>query len=284
MTSFADRLYESAVSLKTVDREHGGSTPRLRYQIMGPLRVLGGREGSSISAHKMEVLLAVLLTRAGQVVPLDQLVSEVWGGNPPLRARAAVHVYVSQLRRFLSVPGRTESPIVTKAPGYLLDIGSDELDLESFHSAVRRGRGFATDGRHDLATESFHDALLLWRGPALEGLCDSPAISAFVTWLEEIRLDCAEAVVESSFALGRHRDMVGFLRQLVAEHPLRETFHRQLMLALYRSERQADALKVYAAARQTLNRELGLEPCRALQHLHRAILSDNDDLHAGEAA
>ncbi|GAA4254333.1 hypothetical protein GCM10022255_058640 [Dactylosporangium darangshiense] len=251
---------------------------------MGPLRVQGGQHGTTVSAHKMEILLAVLLIRSGQVVPISQLMHEVWGEHPPQRAKAAVHVYISQLRRFLARPGVAESPIVTKAPGYLLDVGPGEIDLALFRDRMRTGRAQLAAARHAEAVRTFEAALRLWRGPALVGLRESPAINTFVIWLEEARLECVELMVEANLALGRHRDMVGFLFQQVAEHPFREAFHRQLMLALYRSERQADALKAYAAARHTLNRELGLEPCRALRDLHRAILAADDRLYHTVAA
>ena len=265
-----------------VEKSADGDAP-LRYQVLGPLRVLGA-PGPSINAYKVKVLLGILLTRAGHVVSLDQLIMNIWGDEPPQRATAAVHVYISQLRRYLRRRDSSRSPIITRSPGYLMDVSPADLDLHMFQDLVRRGRTHAMSGQHHEAADHFQLALTLWTGRPFEGLTDNPAIGAFATWMEEIRLECAESLVDCSLALGRHRQMIGLLRNLVAEHPLRETFHRQLMLALYRSERQADALKAYAAARRVIQGELGLEPCRTLQSLHRAILSADNDLYIFHAA
>jgi SARP family transcriptional regulator, regulator of embCAB operon len=248
---------------------------RPRYEILGPLRVAG----TSPTAYKTRLVLAVLLVRAGQVVTTDHLSSELWGRNAPRRATATVQVYVSQLRKFLcGTTTRADSPIRTFPPGYLLSLERGELDLHVFESLVLEGRQHARLGRHEEAVARFQAALDLWHGPALDGL-DAPSVSAYASWLEEMRLECAELLAESSLALGRHRDLVGPLYLLVGANPTREAFYRQLMLALFRSERQADALKVYQAARETLTGELGLEPCRALRELHRAILAGDDRLY-----
>jgi DNA-binding SARP family transcriptional activator len=260
---------------------HGDSQSVLRYEILGPLRVIDSAGVSFISAPKIEILLAVLLIRSDQVVAISQLMGEIWGEKPPRRATTSLHVYVSQLRKFLARPGRADSPIVTRPPGYMLRRGGDELDVEVFQRLIDQGRSFARAGRHEDASRSFESALGLWRGPALSDLRESPVVNGFVTWLEEARLECTEMLIESDLILGRHRENVVRLSALTAEHPLRETFYRQLMLALYRSERQADALRVYQTARQTLDDELGLEPCRALRDLHRAILLGGSGLDLG---
>lgn len=223
------------------------------------------------------MLLAVLLVRVEQVVTADQLISEIWGQKPPRRATTGLHVYVSQLRKFLHRPGR-ESPVVTRSPGYLLRMRKDELDLRDFQRLVSEGRAFTKSQRHVEAIERFDSALRLWRGPALGALWDCPAIKGCATWLNEARLECVEMQIESGLILGQHRELVGRLHALIEEHPLREAFYRQLMLALYRSERTADSLKVYQVARRTLQDELGLEPCRSLRNLQRAILQSDRHL------
>jgi DNA-binding SARP family transcriptional activator len=250
----------------------------VRYEILGPLRVSDGNDSASISARKIEILLAVLLIRSDQVVATSQLITEVWGESAPRRATAALHVYISQLRKFLRRPSRRGSPIVTRPPGYLLRLGPDELDLHLFNQLVHQGRARAMAQRHMEASACLEAALSLWRGPALDDLRDGPIINGFATWLEEERLECIEMLVDSDLALGRHRQLVGRLYALIAEHPLREALYRQLMLALYRSERRADALKVYQTARETLKDELGLEPSRALRRLQQAILTADDQL------
>lgn len=250
----------------------------MKYEILGPIRVVDGAVTSSVSARKIEVLLAVLLIRSGQVVGTGQLMTEIWGEQVPRRAAAGVHVYISQLRKFLSRPARLDSPIVTSQPGYLLHLGSDQLDVRVFQNLVEQGRTYQRAGRTEQARGSFEAALRLWRGPALGDLRDGPICNGFAGWAEQARLECVEMLVDSSLLLGRHREFVSYLYALTAEHPLRESFYRQLMLALYRSGCQADALKVYQSARDVLNEELGLEPCRALRDLQRSILRGDPHL------
>ncbi|MCM3885875.1 AfsR/SARP family transcriptional regulator [Frankia sp. R82] len=248
----------------------------MRYEILGPLRVLSGERRVQLSAPKMTVLLAALLARRGQVVASDLLVSEIWPDEPPRRATATLQVYVSQLRKVLTCPLRPECPILTRPPGYLLNVDAEAVDLHRFESGVAAGRADARAGRHLPAAERFTEALAVWRGPALAGLRDGPVVDAFVTRLEESRLECIEMMMEVGLLGGRHRELTGQLFELTLEHPLREAFYRQLMLALYRSERQADALRVYQRARQILADELGLEPGRPLREIQRAILADDD--------
>lgn len=244
----------------------------MRYEILGPLRVVDDNGSSSISARKIEILLAVLLIRADRVVTTDELIAEIWGEQVPRRATACLQVYISQLRKFLSRPGRPGSPIVTRLPGYLLRMGSDESDLHSFQHLASTGRTFLRQGRHAEASECFKRALGLWRGSALSDFSGGPIIVGYATWLAESRVECIEMLTDSQLELGLHRELVGRLYSLTAEYPLREAFYRRLMLALYRSECQADALEVYQLARKTLDDELGLEPCLALRDLQRAIL------------
>jgi DNA-binding SARP family transcriptional activator len=231
---------------------------------------------STIRAPKINLLLALLIARADQIVSADQIINELWGDNAPRRVTASLHVYISQLRKFLHRPGRDEGPIVTQPPGYVLRMGSDELDLHVFQRLMDKGRMLAKARRHEEASTVLRSALALRRGRALADLEYGPIVGALVTWVEESHLECVELLVESDLNLSRHRELVGRLYALVAENPLREVFYRQLMLALYRSDRQADALKVYQCARNTLNSELGLEPCRALRDLHQAILAADD--------
>jgi DNA-binding SARP family transcriptional activator len=256
----------------------------MRYEILGPLRVVDGGDVSLISARKIETVLAVLLIRSDLVVPRDQLAAEIWGDRPPRRATDGLHVYISQLRKFLHRPDRPHSPVVTQYPGYLLRKGSDEIDLHIFIELVGQGRSHARQLRHEQAIDCFDRALGLWRGLLLGDLRGGPIIDGFGTWLLESRLECLELLAESNLALGRHRELIGRLYSLTTENPLREAFHRQLMLALYRSERQADALRAYQTARKTLREELGLEPGRPLQSLHRAILAADARLETAAAS
>jgi SARP family transcriptional regulator, regulator of embCAB operon len=240
--------------------------------------VIKDGESLAVTAPKMEVVLAVLLIRADQVVSVEQLITEMWGGTRPKRATAALYVYVSQLRKL--VTGRTGAagPIITRAPGYVLRTGSDELDLHVFQRLVREGRESMRRDQYEPASRAFESALTLWRGSPLSELREGPIINGFAMWLDEVRLECHEMLVETNLRLGRHREMVSLLHELIREHPLHEAFYRQLMLALYRSERRADALAVYQSARSTLNRELGLEPGRQLGEMQRSILAASEVL------
>jgi SARP family transcriptional regulator, regulator of embCAB operon len=242
----------------------------MRYEVLGPLRIIEDGRVSLINARKIEILLAVLIIRSDQVVAADQLMTEIWGEHRPRRAAAGLYVYISQLRKILHRYGST--PISTRPPGYLLQVEADEIDSYAFSRLVEEGREHARQIRHHDAIANFTRALALWRGPILEDLEHGPIVEGFVTWMTEMRAECIELEMESQLALGRHRELVGRLSYLTNEYPLRETFYRQLMLALYRSERRAEALQVYQAARRTLKRELGLDPCKGVQDLHRAIL------------
>jgi DNA-binding SARP family transcriptional activator len=251
----------------------------MRYEILGPLRVVDDADESSyISAPKIETLLAVLLARANQVVAHDHLIAEIWGDQRPRRATAGLHVYVSQLRKLLCRPRMPDTPILTRPPGYLLRLGQDEADFHVFLRLVDKGRACALEHRYEQARDCCEDALRLWRGPVFADVCHGPILEGFVTWLMEARLECIETLAGAQLELGQHRHVVGELYKFVAENPFREAFYRQLMLALYRSDRKADALQIYQMARRVLNEELGLEPCRALQQLHAAILAADEQL------
>jgi SARP family transcriptional regulator, regulator of embCAB operon len=250
----------------------------MRYEILGPLRITDDDSSSFISTHKMEVVLAALLIRADQVVTIDQLIGEIWCDRAPRRAVASVHVYISQLRKLLSRHGQHRGPIVTHSPGYALILGSDELDFHCFRDLVNSGRDQFREGRYEEAVRCLDSALSLWRGPLLNRSRNGPIIEGFTTWLKQAWLESIEMLIESRLMLGRHRELVGELYSLTAEYPLHEAFYRQLMLALYRSERQADALEVYQSARRKLQDELEVEPCRALQEFQQAILIADDQL------
>ncbi|CAO5154763.1 SARP family transcriptional regulator, regulator of embCAB operon [Frankia sp. AiPs1] len=246
----------------------------MRYETLGRLRVTDADQAHSLSARKTAVALAVLLIRAGQVVPMERLITEIWDDDPPTRATAAVHVYVSHLRRFLA-GANAASQIVTRAPGYRLTLGTDEVDADRFHELLWDGREHAARGSHERAAELLESALGLWRGPALDGLHGSAVVDGYVGRLAESRLAGIETLMEAKLALGRHREVVGSLYSLAAEHPTREKLHRQLMLALYRSERQADALRAYHSLRRCLQDSVGLEPGRGLQELYHSILVED---------
>ncbi|MFJ6217198.1 BTAD domain-containing putative transcriptional regulator [Streptomyces sp. NPDC092296] len=248
----------------------------MRYELLGPLRVSNAGERYSLSAPKMEMTLAALLVGAGRVTTKEQLIEELWGAGPPRRASASVHVYLSQLRKFLMAAGDTQArAITTKPSGYLMRLDGSDYDVADFRSAMREGRAHQQAGAYEAALDAFDRALSLIRGPVLDGTPEGPALTRFAAWVEEERLACLELSVEARISLGRHREVIGLLNALTAQYPLRESFYRQLMLVLYRSDRQAEALGVYRSAQRVLRAELGLEPCRSLRRLHQAILTSD---------
>ncbi|GAA1403652.1 AfsR/SARP family transcriptional regulator [Kitasatospora putterlickiae] len=247
----------------------------VKYHILGSLRVVDGDDVVFINAAKVKTLLALLLIRANQVVPFDHIVSELWGESPPRRASAAVHVYVSQLRKLLRSPGCPKGPIITRAPGYLLQVNPDDFDLKIFMGLVEQGRVSKREQQDQKVIELARKALDLWREPVLVDLRESPAVARFSTWLEELRIEFIEMMIDSHLALGRDRESVSYLYSLLQDYPLHETFYRQLMIALNNSGRAGEALQVYRSARETLRNELGLEPGQVLQDLRWHILCEN---------
>ncbi|MFK8844891.1 BTAD domain-containing putative transcriptional regulator [Streptomyces sp. Ac-502] len=241
-------------------------------------------EPAFLSAHKKEVILAALLARANRVVPIDELIPEIWGDRSPLRATTTVHVRICELRKFLRSCGMPESPVITRSPGYFIRVEPGELDAQVFADLAARGQEASQAGRHHEAVEALRGALDLAGEDSLVGLRGGPIVNGFANWLDELRLSCTESLLESEIALGRHRDTVSRLQTLFAQHPLHEAFHRQLIMALHRCDRRADALRVYQLARNILQKELGLEPCLATRRVHHAVLTADEDFHAKAAA
>ena len=230
-----------------------------------------------LGTAKQQALLAVLLLHANEVVPRDRLIDELWGERPPPTAVKAVQVYVSQLRKALPSNG---SAIATRADGYLVELVPDELDAIRFESMVTTARARAAAGSVEEASRLFEQALALWRGRVLAGLSFESYASTDVERLEELRLAAVMDRIDCELALGRHDRVIGELEQLTAEHPLVEQLHGQRMLALYRSGRQADALRAYREARETLVDQFGIEPSAPLQRLEHAILVQDASLDA----
>jgi DNA-binding SARP family transcriptional activator len=230
-----------------------------------------------VRGAKQRALLAVLLLHANEVVSTDRLLDELWGDEPPEARTAALRVRLSQLRKALDIEG--SNPIVTRAPGYSIEVRPEQLDLHRFERLVEAAG--ASEPRE--AAEQLREALGLWRGQALADFAYEPFAQAAIGRLEELRLLAVEKRIDADLALGRHAELVGELASLVAEHPLQEGLHGRLMLALYRSGRQAEALEAYQAARRVLVDELGIEPGPALQELEKTILRQDPSLELAEA-
>jgi DNA-binding SARP family transcriptional activator/tetratricopeptide (TPR) repeat protein len=244
----------------------------MRFGILGPLELW--RDGHLATlAPKQRVVLAALLLRANQVASAEWLIEQVWGERPPVTATKTLHTLVTRLRRVLPA-----GSLVTRAPGYLLQVAPDDLDLHCFHRLSREAAAAADQGAHARAAERLHAALALWRGPALADVDSEALRRGDARGLEELRLATLEARIDADLRLGRHGELVAELTGLVTSHPLRERFHAGLMVALYRTGRQVEALAVYRELRGRLVEELGLEPGRALQALQRQILARDPDL------
>jgi DNA-binding SARP family transcriptional activator/tetratricopeptide (TPR) repeat protein len=237
---------------------------------LGPFEVRDGERLLELPRKKQRALLAILALRAGEIVHSDVLVEELWGGRPPKTARAALHNYVSQLRE--KVGAKT---IVTQEDAYLLLLEPEQVDLLRFERLAEEGR--SADSPEERSTK-LTAALALWRGPAFADLAYEPFAATEAARLEEQRLAAREDLIDAELELGRHGDLVPQLEALVGEHPFHERLRGQLMLALYRSGRQADALEAYRVTRKVLREELGLEPGVALRELEQKILRQDPEL------
>src|SRR5712691_3398850 len=244
----------------------------MEFRILGPLEVIAHGRSLKLGGPKQRRLLALLVLDPGRVVSVDRLVEGLWNGRPPANAENALHVRVSNLRKLLGADA-----VVTRAPGYMLDVDADAIDAGRFERLAREGRLAFARGDTALAAERLRQALALWRGRPFEGV-DGESFARHELQLDEARVEALEDRIDAELAVGSHAQLAGELEALVAEHPLRERLRRQLMLALYRSGRQADALEAYQDARRTLVGELGIEPDASLQELERTILNHDPRL------
>ncbi|HSS57027.1 MAG TPA: BTAD domain-containing putative transcriptional regulator, partial [Solirubrobacteraceae bacterium] len=225
-----------------------------------------------MTGGKGRALLARLLIDVNRTVSVDAIVDSLWGEEVPPSAIKMVHVYVSQLRKVLP-----DGVLRTRAPGYALEVAPEAVDLVQFTRLRKEGRAALAAGDAETASERLRAGLALWRGAALAEFSE-PFATAHAEHLEELRVVCVEDRIEADLALGHHADLVGELRAVVAAHPLRERPRCQLMRALYRAGRQAEALAVYHEFRATLQQELGMEPSAALNDLQRQVLNQDPAL------
>jgi len=244
----------------------------VELRLLGPLEVSRRGRAVALGGPKPRALLAALALDLGRVVSVDRLVENLWPGATPDTAPHAVQVYVSQLRKALG------ATIATQPPGYVLELDPERVDVHRFGRLADEARAALQSGDAPAAEAALREALALWRGPALADFVYEPFAQADIARLEELRLDAVEERIEADLALGRHAELVSELEALVQTQPLRERPRGQLMLALYRSGRQADALAAYRAARETLVEELGIEPGPQLRELEAAILRQDESL------
>nr|AKA59468.1 transcriptional regulator, SARP family [uncultured bacterium AZ_40] len=247
------------------------------FMVLGPLEVRHDGRPVPVTAPMHRALLAALVLRANQVVSVEWLIDQLWGTSPPPSARVTVQNYIRRLRRLMHQHAAASAPLVTRAPGYLLHIERGQLDLHRFEELTAQARHALAAGRATRAAELFRQALALWRGQPLADVGAEELCRREVPRLRERYLEAVTGRVAADLALGRHAQLVGELQALVDEYPLREGFCGQLMLALHRSGRRAEALDAYRRTHARLVEELGVEPGPELHRLHRTIL-------AGEAA
>ncbi|MFI0963317.1 AfsR/SARP family transcriptional regulator [Streptomyces sp. NPDC021080] len=246
------------------------------FGLLGPLVVHDGTLDLPVGGPKVRVLLAALLLQANRTVPKDALVVALWGPRPPATARSSLFNHVTRLRRQLA-PLDTGAPRLATVPsGYSLRVAAGEFDVEVFDARLGAAHRAHTDRDWEAVVRRSAEAAALWRGQPLEdlaGFADTEPQTQLVRQLLENRLQVTEWEFDAALALGRHHEVLPRLRVLAAEHPLREAFHRQLMLALYRSDRQAEALQAYARLRRDLVEELGVEPSAAVRAAHQEVLA-----------
>ncbi|HVS43367.1 MAG TPA: BTAD domain-containing putative transcriptional regulator [Candidatus Dormibacteraeota bacterium] len=252
----------------------------MQYRLLGPLEAVDGDRPLNLGGRKQRALLALLLLDANRVVAVERIIDELWGECPPDTAANAVQVHVAGLRRVLEpqrAGGGSAAVLVTRSPGYLISVDADAVDVLRFERLVDEARQMLARDPEG-ASARLKQALALRRGPTLADVVLLGPARGQITRLEELHLAALEDRIQADLRLGRHAALVGELGAMVAAHPLGERLRAQLMLALYRCGRQAEALDAYQAARRLLSEELGIDPGTELQQLERAILRQDPSL------
>jgi SARP family transcriptional regulator, regulator of embCAB operon len=258
---------------------------RMQFRLLGPFEIVtdDGRV-HPVSTPKVCRVLALLLIRPNEIVSVSSLVQELWGDKPPRSAVTTLQTYVYHARRMfvrekLLPPER--DLLVTRPPGYLVDVGEDEVDVSIFTRLAKHGRGLLEDGHVEEASKVLREALDQWNGAALANISGGSVLNGEITHLEELRIRVIELRLEAEQRLGRGRDLIPELRALVHAYPLNEWFHAQLIQALHRSGRRAEALQAYHQLRHILDEELGVLPTPEIQRLQVELLNagfDSSDL------
>lgn len=248
----------------------------MEFRILGSLELAAGSRRLDLGGTRQQIVVATLLLSANRVVTMDRLLEAIYGEDLPPTCRAQAQISISALRRVFA-PHSSEAIISTHTHGYVIKVEEGQLDAERFEQLVAAARAARDSGQLDRAVASYRDALRLWRGPAFDGI-ESQLIRAAASRLDELRITTNEDRLQLELYLGRHHELIGEFTGLIEEFPLRERLRGQLMLALYRCDRTAEALQVYQQARQTMIDELGIEPSDRLQQLEHAILTSDPAL------
>ncbi|MGA8115995.1 MAG: AfsR/SARP family transcriptional regulator [Actinocatenispora sp.] len=262
----------------------------MQIQVLGPLMLQ--HEGRSVTptAPKPRSILSLLLLNAGQTVAVSALSQELWGDTPPVSAQTTIQTYIVHLRRLFSqtlgIPSAevARTILVTSPGGYLFRTDSDEFDLRTYEEVTAAGRNALAVGEDGVAADLLMTARNLWRGPALADVRHGRLIEPQTKRLEESRLTTTEQSIEARLRLGRHQEVLSELTGLLAEHRLHENLYAQLMVALHRSGRREEALRVFQDLRGAMAEELGLEPSKRLHRLQQAVLSDDPVLEVAPRA
>ncbi|MFB9235137.1 BTAD domain-containing putative transcriptional regulator [Plantactinospora siamensis] len=246
----------------------------MRFQVLGPLQVTVDELDLTPTAPKPRQVLALLVMRCNEVVRLSELITELWGEDPPPSALPTVQTYIYKLRKALRGHGvALPDPLLTRPYGYQLVIPEESVDARRFIRLAAAGQAAFEQADHATASQKLGEALALWRGAALADVSAGELLSARATGLEESRLDALRLRIRADLELGRHHTLISELKALTAQHPLNEEFHAQLMLALHRANRRSEALATYQHLRAVLHTELGTEPSVSLRELHRTLLT-----------
>ncbi|MEU8137739.1 AfsR/SARP family transcriptional regulator [Streptodolium elevatio] len=262
----------------------------MRFAILGPLRMTGVGAPTVPKAPKQRQLLALLLLNANQVVPVGVCIKELWDDQPPDSALSTLQTYVLHLRRVLcGVPEigtmrAAKQVLATAERGYRFSVPDGSLDLHLFDEGVRKARDALADGDDARGSALLARALDMWEGRALTGVQAGPVLRAHAAMLEEYRLSVQETRIEADLRLARHHELIGELSALATRHPTNENVRAQLMLALYRSGRQAHAVEAYQRLRRTLSADLGLDPSPRMRRFLQAMLENHPSLNSPAAA
>ncbi|HEX6651301.1 MAG TPA: BTAD domain-containing putative transcriptional regulator [Thermoleophilaceae bacterium] len=243
------------------------------FRILGPLEALDGSRPVALGGRRRRAVLAALLLHPNETLSNERLIDELWGESPPANAIKTLQVNVSRLRKALP-----EDVLVTRGHGYELRVEGEQVDAQRFERLLDEGRAELAAERPARALDTLERALELWRGAPLADLAYEPFAQAEIARLSDLRVTADEQLIDAKLALGRHGEVIGPLERMVEEHPYRERLRAQLMLALYRADRQADALQAYQDARRQLVEELGIEPGERLRELEAAVLAQDPSL------
>ena len=251
----------------------------MRFNLLGPLEIVLDDESTVIlSASKLGQVLGLLLIRSNEIVSVESLLQELWGDEPPRSALTTLQTYVYHARRMFAregFGGPSRTLLVTRPRGYLIEVEPDEVDVKVFERLVKQGRALLDESRTEEASDRLRAALDMWRGPALASISVGEVLEAHVAHLGELRIRAVEMRIQAEKQLGRHRELIPELRSLVVDYPLNEYFHGQLINALNRSGRRAEALQAYQNLRRVLKEELGVEPTADVQRLQQEVLNPN---------